>query len=147
LSTEPDREQAKDKVNLPRGPVPVQGLVKLSSDKKCISVQTLRFSFYTPVTTEVKGKKVTAYVVKDEVTTTNYSCDVIQVYLFGGKKLEKLEMTQLPKILKEETVALVLIGGGALFDPLHFRLLKEGTLLFVLPAPDPVVGVPPQPTK
>jgi RNA polymerase sigma factor (sigma-70 family) len=144
LSTENDQEQPKDKLNLPRGPfTPVQGLVKLSSDKKYISLQTLSFSYYEPVTTEVKGKKVTAYVVKDDVRTTNYKCDAIQVYVVGGQNLEKLEMTQLPKILKEETVALVSKGGVALVDPLHFRLLKEGTLLFVLPTLDS--AVPPQP--
>jgi RNA polymerase sigma factor (sigma-70 family) len=143
LSIEVGQEQPKDKVNLPRGPVPVQGVIKLSSDKKYISVQTLRLSYYEPVTTEVKGKKVTSYVVKDEVTTTNYSCDVIQVYVVGGEKLEKLEMTQLSKILRKETVALVLHGGGALFDHLHFRLHKEGTLLFVLPALDRMAPPPP----
>jgi hypothetical protein len=36
--------------------------------------------------------------------------------------------------LKEETVAMAVFGGQPP-DPLHLRVLKAGTLTFVLPAP------------
>jgi RNA polymerase sigma factor (sigma-70 family) len=140
LPIEVAEKQPKDRVNLPRGPAPVQALVKLSDDKKFISVQTLR-SWYEPVTIDVEGKKTTTYLLKDKATTTNYNHDAVQAYDVQGKMIVKLDMTKLSKLLKEETIALVLHSGGVPIDPLHLRLLKEGTLLFVVqPALEPSVA-------
>ena len=162
LSIEVAEKQPKNKVNLPRGAAPVQALVKLSADKKFISVQTLHswFEPVTPVTNEVEGKKVlttiispgskalttvsSTYVLKDKATTTIFSRDVVQAYEVQGNKIIKLAMTELPKLLKEERVVLIVHGSGVPIDPLHLRLTKEGTLLFVL---QPAAGAAPPPVK
>jgi RNA polymerase sigma factor (sigma-70 family) len=47
-----------------------------------------------------------------------------------GKKIDESDMI---KLLKKETVAMVSFHGEPV-DPLHLRVLKEGTLVFALPA-------------
>jgi hypothetical protein len=122
---------SKDKVNLPRGAAPVQALVKLSDDKQFISVQTLS-SWYEPVTKDVEGKKITIYVLKGKATTAMFNLDAVQAYEVQRNEIIKIALTELPKLLKEETVALVIVGGAGPIDPLHLRLLKDGTLLLAL---------------
>jgi RNA polymerase sigma factor (sigma-70 family) len=133
---EGEQEAAKDNVNLPRGTAPLQALVKLSADKRFISVQT-RSCLYEPVIHFVNGKQVTAFNRKELVLSRVYNCDAVEVYDTKGKKIE---VKQLPSLLLGETAALVMDEGKRV-DPLHLRLLKDDILLFVLPA---TVSVPPQ---
>jgi RNA polymerase sigma factor (sigma-70 family) len=136
-----DRIPPKDNVNLPRGTAPTQALVTLSSDKGHIGVRT-RGYHYEPVTTVMEGRPpVTSYTLNETVTTNVYDCDAVQVFDVKGKRVD---VKQLPRLLKEETVALVVQGGGPV-DPLHLRLLKVGTLLFVLPPLPPLSPPPPLP--
>src|SRR5439155_7479493 len=65
--------------------------------------------------------------------------DDVQVLDSQGKKIA---WTQATKLLKEETVAMASLWGQPV-DPLHLRVLKDGTLTFLLPAPKPQArGVP-----
>jgi len=64
-----------------------------------------------------------------------YSLDDVEALDTNGKAIPKLDI---PKLLKEETPALASLFGQKI-DPLHLRLLKEGTLTFVLPRP-PAIG-------
>jgi hypothetical protein len=62
----------------------------------------------------------------------------VQVLDTAGKKVDKKDLA---KLLKEETVAMASLGGREI-DPLHLRVLKEGTLVFILPMPN-AGAVPP----
>ena len=66
-----------------------------------------------------------------KLLTQTFDLDDVQVLDTKGKKVDKKD---LPKMLKEETVAMASLYGQEV-DPLHLRVLKEGTLTFVLPAP------------
>jgi hypothetical protein len=70
--------------------------------------------------------------------TQTYSLDDVQVLDTKGQKVDTKDLA---KMLKEETVAMASMYGQPV-DPLHLRVLKEGTLTFVLPAPKGIRGGP-----
>jgi hypothetical protein len=84
---------------------------------------------------------------------TTYDLDDVKVLDTKGKEVDKKD---LPKLLKEETVAMASLCGQPV-DPLHLRVLKDGTLTFILPVPKggggiglpgiapPALPVPPAP--
>jgi hypothetical protein len=73
-----------------------------------------------------------------KLRTQTYDLDDVQVIDTKGKKVDPKELT---KLLKEETVALASLHGRPV-DPLHLRVIKDGTLIFVLPAPKATPGFP-----
>jgi RNA polymerase sigma factor (sigma-70 family) len=77
--------------------------------------------------------KVEAAATLQEQT---YDLDAVDILDVNAKKLDKKAVA---KSLKEETLALASLYGRPV-DPLHLRLVKDGTLVFVLPAPK---GAPP----
>lgn len=60
--------------------------------------------------------------------TQTYDIDTVEVYDTKGKRLDSKDVMDR---LKEETVALAI--WAAPLDPLHLRVVKDGTLIFVLP--------------
>jgi hypothetical protein len=77
----------------------------------------------------------------EQVTTLQsqtYDLDDVDVLDVKGKKLDKKDVA---KLLKEEAPALASLYGQKV-DPLHLRLVKEGTLIFELPMPKNMPGVP-----
>ena len=60
-----------------------------------------------------------------------YALDDVRALDTEGKAVDK---KALAKLLKKETVAMAVFGGQPP-DLLHLRLLKAGTLTFVLPIP------------
>src|ERR1043166_279910 len=120
-------------VSLPRSSTlpPTQALVSLQNGK--LVVRTIGVDSVTPVTKVVDGRHVTSYVLKEKVTLTTYDLIAIKVYDVMGKRVD---VRELPKLLNKEIVALI-SKDGLEVDPLHLRLFKEGTLLFLLPLPDP----------
>src|SRR5205085_6280882 len=73
-----------------------------------------------------------------KVISTTYDIDDVKVLDTKGKEIDKKD---LPKLLKEESVAMASPWGQTV-DPLHLRVLKDGALMFVLPAPKGMPGVP-----
>jgi hypothetical protein len=74
-----------------------------------------------------------------EVTTIQIQrLDLADVKVFDVKG-KKVEESDLIKLLKKETVAMASLHGEPV-DPLHLRVLKEGTLVFALPAPRAPAG-------
>jgi hypothetical protein len=65
------------------------------------------------------------------IQSQTYDLDDVEILDTKGKKVDKKE---LPKLLKEETVAMASLYGQPV-DPLHLRVLKDGILTFVLPQP------------
>ncbi len=66
----------------------------------------------------------------DAVHTQTYELKDVKVFDTKGKQIDTKDLA---KLVKEETVAMATWGQGV--DPLHLRVLKDGTLTFVLPAP------------
>ena len=73
-----------------------------------------------------------------EYQPQTYDLKEVEVLDTKGKTIDAAEVA---KLLKEETVALASMPGQKV-DPLHLRLVKEGTLVFNLPMPQPMVGFP-----
>jgi RNA polymerase sigma factor (sigma-70 family) len=161
-------DDAKDdeKINLPKGAAPIQVLASLDKDGKLV-VKTAVMTFRVigvpggpaaplPVAPPAiappggvgfgggaGGGAVGGVVVgggKVKMTTTiqsqTYDLDDVQILDTKGKKIDKKELA---KLLKEEIVAMASQWGQPV-DPLHLRVLKEGTLTFILPMPKPGVA-------
>lgn len=118
---------------LPRSsePAPVQALVSLKNGKLVVRTQVMESA--TPATYKFDGKNITYYIVNEKVATAEYDLKDVKVRDVKGKRIE---VEELPKLLKKEIVALI-TKDGFVVDPLHLRLFKDGTLLFLLPLPDP----------
>jgi RNA polymerase sigma factor (sigma-70 family) len=114
---------------LPTGPIPQQALVSLDKDK--IVVKTNQ-SAYIPVTMfdNVNNRATTSYRLVHTLNAERYSRYEVGVFDIHQRQLQNKEWA---KLVKEEIPALLLRGGP--IDPLHLRLYKEGTLIFVVPAP------------
>jgi RNA polymerase sigma factor (sigma-70 family) len=65
-----------------------------------------------------------------------YDLQDVEVLDTRGKKVAR---NQVRNLLKKETVALASLWGQKV-DPLHLRVIRDGTLIFVLPAPKGVIG-------
>ncbi len=98
-------------------------------------------TFYRPVTRIVpdRGIPVTSYERTETWLSVNYAIEEVKTYDTRGKEVER---KKLPGLLKGETLVLVSATGQPV-DPLYLRLVKEGTLVIVLPVP--IVPPPPAP--
>jgi RNA polymerase sigma factor (sigma-70 family) len=111
---------------LPTGPAPFQALVSLDKDK--LVVKTASPSYQPRQMTDKFGRLVTGYELMHSLQAARFDRKEVDVYDTRGRKLDNRD---LPKWLKEEIPALVLFGRE--LDPLHLRLIKEGTLVFSVP--------------
>jgi hypothetical protein len=68
--------------------------------------------------------------VKSDLQAQVFDLKDIQIFDTKGKRVDT---TDLGKLLNEETVAMAVWGN--VIDPLHLRVLKDGTLTFLLPVP------------
>jgi hypothetical protein len=84
---------------------------------------------------------VTSYEQTSALLAEDHPLEEVQVYDTRGKAVSP---KKLPGLLKGETFVLVSADGKPV-DPLYLRLVKEGTLVFVLPAPPTPPPVPPAP--
>jgi RNA polymerase sigma factor (sigma-70 family) len=66
-----------------------------------------------------------------KLQTQSYDLDDVTILDTKGKEIDR---RSIPKLLKEETVVMASLWGQPI-DPLHLRVLKEGTLIVVLPVP------------
>jgi hypothetical protein len=124
-------------MHLPLGPAPVQALVNLTNDGD-LSVWGQRAVYQARTTLTEQGRAVTTYRAVSAWAVERYDRSEVRVFDARGKELDAKEW---PRLVKGETLALVAVDGRPV-DPLHLRLIKDGTLVFVLPAPRPVVAPP-----
>jgi hypothetical protein len=129
-------------VNLPVGPAPVQVLASVTDDHKLVvktAVVSARMAGAAgpgaaplpPVPGPGTGAGAPMRVeMVTTLRTQTYELKDVQAFDAQGRKLDAQRVA---KLLKAETVAMALWGQA--LDPLHLRVLKEGTLTFVLPAP------------
>jgi RNA polymerase sigma factor (sigma-70 family) len=144
------------KVRLPKGPAPAQVLVSLDKDGKLMvkadQIVALKVSPplraaqaavpiprgpqpgpHVAIKVIDRGLGQMAFRPRQGPFELSYDLKEVQVFDTKGKEVGKKELA---KLLKEETVA-VASFGDQLPDPLHLRILKEGTLIFLLPLPPP----------
>lgn len=113
---------------LPDGQPPTQALVSLAKDGELI-VRT-GSTFYEPVTARLAdGRVVTSYRRVSQVRTEHFNRGEFKVRDTHGKPVGA---KQLPNLMKGEIVALI-HRSQAEIDLLHLRLIKDGTLVFLLP--------------
>lgn len=128
---------------LPTGPTPQQALVSLDRDK--LVVKTNRAYYEPKQVKDAAGRQVTTYAVRNYMETNRYEVQTVEVYDMKRRKLDNLDMAQW---LRQEIPALLLVGTRDI-DPLHLRLIKDGTLIFVVPGrdnpPGTVIGSPAAP--
>jgi RNA polymerase sigma factor (sigma-70 family) len=141
----------EEKVNLPTGPAPTQVLASIDKDNRLVIKSAAMVLGQVgapppvpapdrPTTPPAAPGRIGVNVVQvATVQTQTYDLDDVEVLDTKGKKLDKKEVV---KQLKEETVAMASLSGQP--DPLHLRVLKDGTLTFVLPVPKGA-PVPPPP--
>lgn len=134
--------KGEKKIGLPKGPAPVQALVSLTKDGKLMVkcehmvIAKTRAGMPPLPRGQMPGPRVLIRGIPAH-RSFELSCDLKEVHVLDtkGKEVDKKE---LPKLLKEETLAVASFGE---VDPLHLRILKEGTLVFILPSP-PAGGMP-----
>ncbi len=142
-------KQSEKRVGLPKGPPPVQVLVSLTKDGKLrvkvehmLAVKVRFPPLPTPPVTDRPHSRQRILIrdndeglgprewPKGPIELT-YELKEIQVLDTNGEQISKEELA---KCLKEETVAVATFGDQTP-DQLHLRILKEGTLVFILPLP------------
>jgi hypothetical protein len=138
VTVEPANEEEADG-QLPTGPAPSQALVSLGKDGRFLFIRTAYITFQPVEAITRDGTRVATYRTMKLMRTQPFHISDIRVLDARGKKIAK---GQLPELLKEETPAFIYSGPQEM-DPLHLRLIKEDTLVFVLPYSAPVT--PPAP--
>jgi RNA polymerase sigma factor (sigma-70 family) len=121
-------ESADDDVDLPVGTPLTQVRVRLDKNGKLVVKSAVRNGSHRDAAAAEGG------VSEPETTTIQ-----IQRFDLAGVKVldtkgKAVDESELVRLLKKETIAMASLHGEQI-DPLHLRVLKEGTLVFALPAP------------
>jgi RNA polymerase sigma factor (sigma-70 family) len=124
----------------PNDPVPAQGKlpttrpleqVLVAADKEEKLVVKVSVTGFFLVEQQIPGGESSGVELRTVEETVKVDLDRVRVFDSKGNKIDR---KALPKLLQGETVALAAFEGEEV-DPLHFRVLKEGTLIFILPPP------------
>jgi RNA polymerase sigma factor (sigma-70 family) len=122
-------------LDLPTTPMPGQAYISMGGKGDQLVVRDKVIS-YQPV--ERVGKKITDFKKVDTERLRAFDLAQVKIHDSHGKKLDAKAVR---KLLKGEKLALVYPDGQDL-DPLHLRVIKEGTLVVVLPASPNPFNVP-----
>jgi hypothetical protein len=122
---------AEEKPLLPKGRPPEQVLVSLGKEGK-LKV-TSAVTGFVMVSRAYPGGESFSTELITTVRSQTVDLDDLRVVDTKGARIDR---KTLAKLIKGETVAVALFDGQDI-DPLHLRVLKEGTLVFLLPAPKP----------
>jgi RNA polymerase sigma factor (sigma-70 family) len=137
------RKAGATEVRLPEGAAPIQALVSLKDGTLTVKTALL---YCEPVTSYTEdGNSVTSYRMRKQLKADKFEVESVQVCDTLGNKVDHKQLAQR---LTEETRALVQWGQHPI-DPMHLVLIKEGTLVFRLPALRPVAppALPPVPAQ
>jgi RNA polymerase sigma factor (sigma-70 family) len=124
----PPQKEKRGGLQLPSGPAPIQVVVALEEGR-------LHFRYQAPLYYEPRTRRngaattVTTYELVSGMLEVRCDPEQVRVYTTKGKPVDTED---LPGLLKAETLALLVVDGP--LDALHLRLVKDGTLIFVLPA-------------
>jgi hypothetical protein len=125
----PADKPAKDKLDLPTGPAPVQMIAWIDEDGEVILQQ--KISSYRLVSKLQGDNQVTYYEPVGVKKLTAYDVKLVKAFDTAGKPVAAAE---LPKALGKKQPVLVSADGRKV-DPLHLRLIKDGTLVLVVDPP------------
>ncbi|MFL5244389.1 MAG: RNA polymerase sigma factor [Gemmataceae bacterium] len=116
-----------DDIDLPVGAALAQVRVRIDKNGKLVVKMTIGGRVAGPAVPGAPGP-----VPADITTIQIHRYDLSDVHVMDTKG-KKVEESELAKLLKKETVAMASLYGEPV-DPLHLRVLKEGTLVLALPA-------------
>jgi hypothetical protein len=127
-------DSADEDTDLPVGTPLAQVRVRLDKNGKLVVKTVVRSGWDI---TAVMQNNPPPEVINIQIQ--RYDLADVKVVNTRGKTIEE---TDLARMLKKETVAMASLHGEPV-DPLHLRVLKEGTLVFALPAAKPTNGSKP----
>jgi RNA polymerase sigma factor (sigma-70 family) len=127
-------DSADEDTDLPVGTPLAQIRVRLDKNGKLVVKTVVRsgWDFRAQVQNNPPPEVINMQIQRYELAD-------VKVVNTRGKAIDE---TDLAKMLKKETVAMASLHGEPV-DPLHLRVLKEGTLVFALPAPKPTSNTKP----
>jgi RNA polymerase sigma factor (sigma-70 family) len=114
---------------LPTGPAPYQVLARMDKDGKLVVRSFVHYYEQVPAITP-EGQKVMTKRLTRGIVTKTYAKG-FKVTDTRGKPVAAKTLRQL---LRKEKPVLASADGKAV-DPLHLRLVKDGTLILILPVP------------
>src|SRR5262249_38498881 len=115
-------------LKLPTGDPPIQILARMTEQGF-----ELVIPYYEYKREDLDDGKIQLVPVKRK-ETRNVSLKDVHVYGTDGMEVDR---KRLSKMLQKPTLALCTVDGKPV-DPLHLRLVKDGTLIFVGPTPKAV---------
>jgi hypothetical protein len=126
--------RADEEIALPRGPQPQQLLARVARDHLILLTTTTEFrqevrTVETNVGGQVVKKEVTVTVPIISSRETTSKLSDVQILGVDGKKVDEKIVA---KKLKKRTPVLVSVNGQPV-DPFYLKLIKEDTLIVVLP--------------
>jgi RNA polymerase sigma factor (sigma-70 family) len=126
------RPPQTEKLQLPTGPAPVQALASMGKDGRVM----LRMVVPDPTI----AKFLSAFTDRDAQVTNTFRAnqETATIYRRGEVRVldthgRVVDWAFLPKLLDKEVVAVAFLGNEV--DARHLRIIKEGTLVFVIPQP------------
>jgi len=133
------KETRKTPARLPVGPMPFPVLVRLEPQGR-INVTRHMTNYLTEQKLQPNGEVLTTTVPVAQAVSDFFPLADVRVYRLKGDSIDRFDSKAVAERLKAETLALALEHGQAL-DPQLPALLKNGTLLFVLPPAEPATSV------
>jgi RNA polymerase sigma factor (sigma-70 family) len=130
------KDDSDDDVDLPMGAPLTQVRVRLDKNGKLVVKTAIRGGGFIAAMRPAPDDSAPAAPDVTTIQIQRYDLADVRVVDVTGKKIDESELA---KLLKKETVAMASLHGEPV-DPLHLRVLKEGTLVFALPAPRPAGG-------
>jgi RNA polymerase sigma factor (sigma-70 family) len=146
-----EAERTDPASRFPSGPAPVMAFARVEDGLLLVRTQnTVYVPVLTTVVREGTEQKAATYQMQRVETTRYYQAGGVRAFSTDG---ERLGAKALARRLRQEVPVLVSTDGREV-DPLHLQLIKDGTVILVLPVetgslpPDlarPLEQVPPQP--
>ena len=132
--------KSEEKPDLPKNFPPQQVLAQVDKEGQFIVKRLILV--YEPITEAgpVPGQTITTYLERSSLIATSYKKDEVTAYDTKGKKID---LKELVKWLEKEAPVLA-SNDGKPVDPLHLRLIKDDTVILVLPMRiQPPLAAPP----
>jgi RNA polymerase sigma factor (sigma-70 family) len=133
-----ENAKAEERSDLPKDMPPQQVLARIDKEGQ-VTIKRL-LNVFKPVTKvdPKSGQVITAFEGESTIVPTTYKKDEVTAY---DTKSKKIDAQDLAKRLEKEVPVLASIDGKPV-DPLHLRLVKEDTIVLVLPLPQAVPAAP-----
>jgi RNA polymerase sigma factor (sigma-70 family) len=136
-AADPQGGAAAESEQLLTEPAPVYVLARLDARKGKVAITRTVQGWKKAELIDANGQTVRGFQRALVPVTRHYDAATIRVYEVGGKPVARADLA---KRLRGQVLAVAGLNGHKV-EPLYLRLIKEGTLVFVLPpSDDPVRG-------